>query len=250
MNYARKIGGLMLGTLAASSVQQPGLKPVSAAMLARHGVTVPGKKDALYAPLFDSATYAAAGQTTLNFFSLPIGQGVTTAPGAAGTKTEADTNLTNGNILPRDNSFLCTGVEVQIYPGAASTFGPGGGALADAVIGRFWNDVYAIGKSGVLRLKIGGREYVVDGPLMNFPSTAGLGGVAAVTSTLTAGVATAGEIEYARFVGQAYTLDALWIVPNQNFAVKIEWPAAVATPSTVAARMFIRLRGRFTRSAQ
>lgn len=224
----------------------PGLKPVTAAMLARHGVTVPGKKDALYAPLYDSASYAAAGQTSLNFFSLPIGQGTTTAPGATGSKTEADTNLTNGNILPRDNSFLCTGLEIQVYPG----INPGRGAIADAQVGMFWNDVWAIGKSGVVRLKIGGREYVVDGPIMNFTSTAGLGGVAATGSATTPAATLASSIDYARYVGQAYTLDALWIVPNQNFALKIEWPAAVATPSTTIARVFVRLRGRFTRSAQ
>lgn len=246
MEYARKNRGLVLGALAGSQVAA-GLAPVTAAQLARHAVTVPGKKDALYAPLYDSATYAAAGQTSLNFFSLPIGQGTTTAPGATGSKTEADTNLTNGNILPRDNSFLITGVEVQVFPGAASTFGPGStGTLATG--GQFSNDVYAIGKSGVLRLKIGGREYVVDGPLLNFTSTAGLGGYAAIASVATA--ATQVQIDYSRFVGQPYTLDALWIVPNQNFSVKIEWPAAVATPSTVAARIFVRLRGRFTRSAQ
>lgn len=223
-----------------------GLKRISTATLAAHAVTVPGKKDELYAPLYDSANYLTAGQTTLNFFSLPIGQGVTTAPGAGGTKTEADTNLTNGNILPRDNSFFITGVEVQVYPGVS----PGVGGAADAVAGMFWNDVYAIGKSGWLKLKIGGRDYVIDGPLMNFPSTAGLGGAAAVATNLTTGAATFAQINYARFVGQPYTVVGLWIVPNQNFSVSLNWPAAVATPSGTTTRVFVRLRGRFTRSAQ
>jgi len=226
-----------------------GLKRITRQNLGDHVATVAGKKDEIYAPLYDFNTYAAAGQTQLNFFALPIGQGTTTAPGATGNKTEADTNLTNAGLLPRDNSFYCTGIEVVFFPGAASTFGPGGGGLADAVIGRFWNDVYAAGKSGWLRFRIAGRDYIVDGPIMNFPSTQGLGGVAACATNLTAGAATA-EIEYARFVGQAYTMVPVWIVPNQSFSVQMNWPAAVALPSTVAARIGVRLRGRFIRSAQ
>lgn len=227
-----------------------GLRRITKQNLQQHRVTVPGVTDEIYAPLYDFATYAAAGQTTLTFFAIPQGQGTTTAPGAVGTKTEADTNLTNAAILPRDNSFYCTGIEVVLFPGSASTFGPGGGALADAVAGRFWNDVYAIGKSGWLKFRVGGRDYIVDGPLMNFPTTQGLGGVAAVATNMTTGATTLAEIEYARFVGQAYTMVPVWILPNQNFSVTMNWPAVVATPSTVAARIGVRLRGRFTRSAQ
>lgn len=223
-----------------------GLQRITKANLAQHRVTVPGVNDEIYAPLYDFANYVAAGQTSLNFFSLPIGQGVTTAPGAAGTKTEADTNLTNGNILPRDNSFYCTGIEVVLFPGVS----PGAGGVADATAGQFVNDVYAIGKSGFLKLRIGGRDYIVDGPLMVFPSTQGLGVAAAVATNLTAGAATFAQINYARFVGQAYTMVPLWILPNQNFSVQMIWPAAVATPSTQIARIGVRLRGRFTRSAQ
>ena len=77
-----------------------GLTNLTRADLASHRVTVPGTQDAIYAPLYDSAVYLAAGQLNLSFFAAPIGQGATSAPGAAGTKTEADTNLTNAGLLP------------------------------------------------------------------------------------------------------------------------------------------------------
>lgn len=223
-----------------------GLKRINRQNLAQHRVTVPGVQDEIYGPLYDFVQYAAAGQTELNFFSVPKGQGATTAPGASGTKTLADTNLTNAGLLPRDNAFYCTGIEVVLFPG----INPGRGAIADANVGQFWDDVWAIGKSGVLTLTVGSRVYVQDGPLMNFPTIQGLGGVAAAATNTTAAATLASTIEYARFVGQPYTIVPLFIQPNQNFGVTMNWPAVVATVSTQAARIGVRLRGRFIRNAQ
>lgn len=228
----------------------PGLQRITRQNLAQHIARVPGQDDEVYNPLYDSANYAAAGQLTLNFFQNPIGQGTTTAPGATLGKTEADTNMTNAGLLPAFTKFYCTGLEVQVYPGAASTFGPGRGGVADNTAGQFWNDVYAIGKSGWLRFRVGQRDYVLDGPLINFPSTAGLGGVAALATNTTAAASLLSDVSYARFVGQAYTIVPIYIESSQNFLVQMNWPAVVATPSTVAARIFVRLRGRLIRVAQ
>lgn len=224
----------------------PGLNQLSRRDLSAHRVTVPGTQDEIYAPLYDSATYAAAGQTQLTFFALPIGQGTTTAPSATGAKTEADTNLTNAGLLPKGNRFYCTGIEFQFYPGN----NPGFGATADAQLGRNWNDVYAVSKSGWIRFRIQNRDYILDGPLANFPPVTRLAGIAAVTSTLTAGAATAAEIDYAQFAGMPYNINPVYIESNQSFTVQANWPAAVALPSTVAARIFCRLRGRLVRDAQ
>jgi hypothetical protein len=223
-----------------------GLSRSSVADLASHRVSIPGTQDEIYAPLYDSQTYPAAGSTQLVFFALPIGQGTTTAPGATGTKTEADTNLSNAGLLPKGNRFYCTGVEVAIYPGN----NPGFGATADAQLGRNWNDIYAITKSGWMRFRIQNRDYIIDGPLINFPPPVRLAGAASVTSTLTAGAATAGEIDYATAAGMPYNIVPVYIESNQAFTVQLNWPAAVATPSTVAARVFVRLRGRLIRDAQ
>lgn len=223
-----------------------GLPGLSRQDLAAHRVTVPGQQDEIYSPLYDSATYAAAGQQQLTFFALPIGQGTTSAPGASGTKTEADTNLTNAGLLPKGNRFYCTGIEFQFYPGN----NPGFGATADASLGRNWNDVYAVMKSGWIRFRIQNRDYILDGPLMNFPPVCRLAGAFSVTSTLTAGAATAGEIDYATAAGMPYNLVPVYIESNQAFTVQVNWPAVVACPSTTAGRIFCRLRGRLIRDAQ
>ena len=223
-----------------------GLDNLTRADLASHRVTVPGTQDAIYAPLYDSASYLAAGQLSLTFFSLPIGQGTTSAPGATGGKTEADTNLTNAGLLPKGNRFYATGLEFQFYPGS----NPGRGAAADTSAGFNWNDVYAVAKSGWARFRIQNRDYVVDGPLINFPPVTRLAGAASITSTLTAGAATMAQIDYAAFAGMPYNIVPVFIEANQAFTVQVFWPALVALPSTVAARIFCRLRGRLIRDAQ
>lgn len=226
--------------------QQIGLPNVSNKLMSSHLATVPGVQDAIYAPLYDSATYAAAGQLQLTFFTQPIGQGTTTAPGATGAKTEADTNLTNAGLLPLGNSFYMTGIEFQFYPGSS----PGFGAGADANLGRNWNDVYAVAKSGWARFRVQNRDYILDGPLINFPPVTRLAGAFSVTSTLTAGAATAAEIDYATFAGAPYNIVPITLQSNQSFILQLNWPALVALPSTVAGRIFARLRGRLIRAAQ
>ena len=172
-----------------------GLDNLTRRDLASHRVTVPGTQDAIYAPLYDSVAYAAAGQLQLTFFALPIGQGTTSAPGATGAKTEADTNLTNAGLLPKGNRFYCTGLEFTFLPGS----NPGRGPLADgANTGLNWNDVYAVGKSGWVRFRIQNRDYIVDGPLINFPPVTRVAGAVAVATNLTSGAATMDEIEIGR----------------------------------------------------
>lgn len=223
-----------------------GLNRISARDLAQHRVSIPGKQDEIYSPLYDYQSYAAAGQLQLNFFALPIGQGTTSAPGATGAKTEADTNLTNAGLLPKGNRFYCTGLEVLLFPGN----NPGAGAAADSIAGRNWNDVYAVAKSGWLRFRIQNRDYVLDSPLINFPPVTRLAGAAAVATNLTAGASTFGEIDYAVFAGMPYSIVPVFIESNQSFSVQVNWPALVALPSTTAGRIGVRLRGRLIRDAQ
>ena len=223
-----------------------GLQATTKAALAAHMARIPGTQDEIYAPLYDSIVYPAAGSNQLTFFALPIGQGVTSAPGGAGAKTENDTNLTNAGLLPLGNRFYCTGIEVIFLPGN----NPGFGATADAQIGRNWNDLYQFAKSGWLRLRIQNRDYILDGPLINFPAVSRLAGVAAMYTQLTAGAATAAEVDYGSLAGMPYNLVPVFIESNQSFTVQMNWIAPVALPSTVAARVFCRLRGRLIRDAQ
>ena len=228
------------------SMTNTGLPRITAADLAAHATTVAGKSDEIYAPLYDSIVYPAAGSNQLTFFALPIGQGATSAPNAAGAKTEADTNLTNASLLPAGNRFYATGIEFHFFPG----LNPGAGAAADALTGQFWNDVFAFLTAGWVRFRIQNRDYIIDGPVINFPPSTRLAGIASVTSTLTAGAATMDQIEYAAAAGVPYHIVPTYITSNQAFTVQLNYPALVPTPSTKAARVFCRLRGRLIRDAQ
>jgi len=104
--------------------------------------------DVIWDPLYDFSAYTATtGHTQLTFFSTPVGQGTTSAPGSAtGNKTLADTNMETANQLGKGNQFYMTGVEVLFFPGVD----PGRADIASADVGEFVDDVYYVAKSGVL----------------------------------------------------------------------------------------------------
>lgn len=219
------------------------LRQITRADIAAHRVTVPGQQDEIYNPLYDSVSYPAAGALQLNFFQQPIGSGTTSAPGATGTKTEADTNMTNNGLLPKGNAFYCTGLELNFLPGSV----PGNtGALATT--GQNWNDVNAIAKAGWVRFRIQNRDYVLDGPIGVFPPLNRLAGNGTPSSVVTA--TTIVQIDYAALAGAPYNIVPVWIESNQSFSVQVNFPALVPLPSTVAGRIFCRLRGRLIRDAQ
>ncbi len=229
-----------------ASASQVGLPRLNTAAMAAHISTVAGKQDEISSPLYDTLAYPAAGTNQLVFFANPIGAGATTAPGAAGAKTEADTNMQVAGQLPAGNQFFVTGIELHFWPGVL----PGTGPQADANTGQFWNDVWTFLTAGWLRFRIQNRDYALDAPALVFPPTTRLAGVASVTSTLTAGAATMDQVTYAAGAGAPYHMVGQTIVSSQAFQVQLNYPALVPLPSTHAARVQCRLRGRFIRAAQ
>jgi hypothetical protein len=220
-----------------------GLPRITGADLSQHRITVPGVNDEIYGPLYDSAVYAAAGQLQLNFFQTPIGAGATSAPGAAGTKSEADTNMTNNGLLPQGNRFYCTGLEFNFIPGSVP-----GNTGAIATTGQNLNDVNAVARSGWVRFRIQNRDYILDGPIGVFPPLNRLAVSSTPASVVTA--ATMVQADYAAMAGAPYNIVPVFIESNTSFSVQINWPALVPLPSTVAGRIFCRLRGRLIRAAQ
>jgi len=205
--------------------------------------------DVIWEPLYDFNSYiATTGHLTLSFFATQVGQGTTSAPGATGTKTIADTNMDSGGQLGKGNQFYMTGVEILFFPG----IDPGRGAVAAARVGEFVDDVYNVGKSGVLTFKVGsGRTYIEQGPLMLFPPSTRLAVQSAIT-TAEANTATSAfaEVNYASFSGEVYTIVPLLLDANQVFTFVISWPAAVTLVSGANARIGARLRGYRIRNAQ
>jgi hypothetical protein len=200
-------------------------------------------QDVIYAPLYDFANWAAAGQTQIVFFATPAGQGTTTAPGATGSKTLADTNMTSAGQLTKGNEFFMVGQEILLFPGEA----PENNGVG-ATIG-FLNDTYNASKSGVLTLQIGSnRNYIQDTPIGLFPPSSRLAVAAAVGGNATAGTQTIVNNMYAAMTGEPYAITPVYIEATQGFQETLQWPAAVALTAT--ARVGSRMRGYLIRNAQ
>lgn len=209
-----------------------------------HRAALGNTQDVVYWPLFDSASYPAAGLTQISFFTAPIGQGATSAPGATGVKTLADTNMYSAGQLTKGNEFYMTGQEFLFFPGDAPEQ-----ALAPAGINFFLNDTYNVGKSGVVTLQVGSnRQYIQDGPLQNFPPSTRLFVGSAIGGTVTAGAATLASAIYAAWVGEPYDITPIYIEATQGFQEYVTWPAVVTV--SVTARLYSRLRGYLIRNAQ
>lgn len=210
----------------------PNLQQVSQ----QFAVNRPNQDEAIWQPLYDYQTYATAGATVFTFFQTPIGQS---------SKTIQDTNMKQAGLLAAPQKFLLTGIEVAFFPGSPA----GSGALAAAQAGRNWADAYAVLKKGIVRLSVGSKDYVVDGPLMAFPPQFRLAGSAAIAAHGDA-AATVEQVSYASAAGRLWEPLPIFIPPVQNFVVTVEFAAAVATPSTVDAVMGVRLNGFLYRLSQ
>lgn len=208
--------------------------------------------------LYDHLLYPQAGINQLNFFALPKGQGVTTALGAAvgAAKTQADTNMESAGQLPAGKSFLATSIEVMFYAGAsaaANTYVQAAPGLFDAVaalaVVAAVNDVNAFYQSGSLRLFIGSKDYVNEGPLGRLPPKTHLGLNAGVASN-SATTAEVGAVN-AYAAGAPYVIDPpIYLENNQNFVVEMNWPGLVPMPSGFNGRVGVVLGGYTYRNSQ
>jgi len=246
-----------LGLLAVAVMISYAIHPIAGVTLAMMGLGRPiltqdelnahrtalAAQDVIYAPLYDSISYAAAGQSQLVLFTSPLGQGTTTSPGATGSKTIADTNMTAAGQLTKGNEFFMVGQEIMFFPGES----PENNGVG-ATVG-FLNDTYAFSKSGVLTLQIGSnRAYIQDGPLGIFPPSARLAVALGVGGNATAGTQTILNNMYAAMTGEPYAITPVYIEATQGFQEVLQWPAAVTITAT--ARLFSRLRGYLIRNAQ
>lgn len=204
--------------------------------LTKYSVNRGGQYEVIGASLYDYTTYAAAGQTELNFFQTPQGQG---------SKTLADTNMEAAGSLPAPKNFIVTSLEVNFWPGVQP------GTFGAQQAGTYLNDVATLAKSGYLEFYIGSKNYIQEGPVGVFPAANGLVVAVGAADQTTAAAASQTMLNYANLGGKPYILPSpIALVSNQNFRVSLKWPIAVALPSTVAARIGVRLRGYLYRLSQ
>jgi hypothetical protein len=204
------------------------LNPPTVQELSRYDVNRKGEAEGFVQPLYDYQPYASVGQTSLTFFSEPIGQN---------GKTLADTNMESAGQMPSPKEQLVTGIQVVFLPGG----NPGTFGVQTAA--NNWNDAYAVFKSGYLDFFIGSKSYLQDAPIGKFSNDFRLAGSAALSDASTAAADAQSMVDYATFAGPLYMISPVRLTSNQNFKVTLNWPAAVPLPSTVAARIGIILVG-------
>lgn len=222
----------------------------------------PDAVEAVRQPLYDRLIYPTAGTIQLRFFQLPLGQGVTSAPGgAAGVKTLDDTNMESAGQLPSPKAFLATAIEVIFEAGSTATsniFAPqppfsDAGTLTVITVGALAsagaaNDVFNVISSGNLDLFIISKSYLQNARLDSFPPHSyPCVDAALATSAATTGIACG----LTRAVGRPFYINPpVLLMPNTNFVVTTNWSVAVATPSGFNGRIMVRLDGFLYRNAQ
>lgn len=221
-------------------------------------VVDPNNYEVIRQRLYDYLIYPTAGIQSLSFFATPVGQGITSSLGGVvgAPKTFADTNMELAGQLPQGKAILVESIEVIFEPGssaAASTFlsaNPSQFAAANAAaVAAQLADVNIIRISGWLEFNISSKNLLREAPLGSFPAKTAFNIDAAVATTS----ATAAEVAIVsgRAAGRPYYVEPMiTLTSGLNFEVKLQWPAAVATPSGFNGRIGVVLDGYLARARQ
>jgi len=218
----------------------------TAAQLARYDVVRRDSVEGIRQTLYDTLTYAAAGQTQLTFFQVQQGQGTGITGGA---KTLEDTNMELAGQLPNPKAFLIQGIELFFFP-AGSPVVFAGAAPAVPVAPKMTNDMWTFIKRGYLQLFISSKPYLQESPLAKFPARNFMRADLAVAldNIAAAGVMTA---EVPVMSGAPYkVIPPITLRPTMNFNVTLNWGAAVALPSGLDARVQVCMTGLLYRNGQ
>lgn len=192
-----------------------------------------GLTETIYSPLYDFQSYALAGTTqSYNFFQVQNGQS---------SKTLEDTNMESAGQLPAGKSFIIEAIQVVMFPGVGASVQ---GAQA---VSAFLNDMYTLGKAGYLKLFIGSKDYLIDGPIGKFTQQFGLVGFSSVADVTTAGAALQHRDAMGQWRGARYEITPVVLKPNTNFSVSLNFPTTTAISANL--RLGVILDGHLARRA-
>lgn len=208
--------------------------------LQQYSVNRPGY-EAITQTLFDSSAYAAAGQTQLQFFTIPQGQS---------SKTASDTNMTLAGQLAAGLEFLVQSIELLFLPTTPTVAAQMPAAFGAQAIAQIVNDAYIFSRSGNLTFNILAKTYLQEAPLGRFPPKTYFDVSAALADVTTAGANLQSRIAYGKSGGRPYILKApILLISNQNFNVTLAWPEGVQA-ITNPAKVFCILDGIMYRKSQ
>lgn len=223
-----------------ATIQTPGGVP-SLSDLQRYAVNRDGW-EAVRQTLYDYQAYAAAGQSQLSFFQVPVGQS---------SKTLSDTNMTNAGILPANQAFLVESIEVQFFPTVPAVAASNPSSFGAPALAALVNDSYLVSRTGNLVLTIGSKPYLSEAPLGKFPPKTHFQVHGAQSDSTTAGAAQATRTVFGFWAGRPYLVSPvkLLLIATQNFSVTLNWPEGVQA-ITNPARIGVVLDGILYRKSQ
>ena len=176
--------------------------------------------------IYDTQTYAAAGQTILNFFRQAYSD--------AG-KNKDLTNMKRGGQMPHNEAILVRGIALRFLPGVDNLKLDGDSSYV--------RDVIAAMKAGRVHIKTNGVDVVEDGPLSLFPNETRFDVTFGISDNRAAAAGQFNVGQHGDVVGRLYMPEPFLLDANQAFDASLEWDTAVALPSTVAGKMVMRLIG-------
>lgn len=209
-------------------------------------------------PLYDRELLLS-GVTTIDFFSVQRGAGVTSAVGVAvdsgRKKTDADTNLyASGGQIGSNRTFTATALCISVEAGSSTTsFVPAKlvyPAIGDVegLSGRQADDMRRIIASADVKMRLGSNNEYIRAPLSFFPPNVGLsvqvGGMGAGDTSL--------AIASATQVGQVYDIGTPIVITDAvPFGITIDFGSTgLVIPSGNIARVTCYLVGSMSTGAQ
>lgn len=213
----------------------------SLAEVKQYATNVPHSAEVISQSLYDHARYPSGGAIDFEFFSSPVGSGLSALASAtlAIPKTFADTNMEAPKMLPKGVAHLVTSIQVNARRHAGTNAIAAYTSQADPS-GSISNVGFAdpfleIRESAYLTLFVGSKVYLTDCGLWRFPMTANLRLDVSIHRNVAGGSSNAGKTTgdlQADFTGLYVVDPPIFIPPEQNFGVKIQYIPARATVST------------------
>jgi len=184
-----------------------------------------------------------SGMEGVNFFTHQRSAGRTSVVGkTSGTKTSADTNMTQSGRVGANMQYRATGLCFAFEAGsdtAGDVFRPA--ELRDAVEGASnqIGDSRALMAAAHVRLKLGGSDDYIQGSIASFPPNVGLA------------YAGGGDFLVANPVGQVYEFSEPLIIDDKlDFGVAVDFGGALTLPSGTVGRLTCYFTGYLIKAAQ
>lgn len=204
--------------------------------------------------LYDWATYAAAGQVQLNFFSTPVSEG-TSIWDATQPKTYEDTNMEIGSQMQRGEAFRVEYIALQFVPGVNPMTQANTAAAPLAVLFAA-NDEHTFWDQGWLEFQVVNKVQTRGAPLSRFPGPTRmeLNAAAALQYTQAAAAAASDQVAASSYkpVGPMWPMQGPGTLLEYGMKLKftLNWSKLVPMPSALPGKVQAMLIGKRMRVSQ